>query len=62
MFNYVVDLNLTHVFEWYVVRCDSKNGYQKDMFLNKIGLRVQIMLTSPNLIVNFIMGGTYMAI
>jgi hypothetical protein len=22
----------THVFEWYVVRCGSKNRHQKDMF------------------------------
>ena len=28
--NLVTPLNWTLVFEWYVVGCGSKNGYQKD--------------------------------
>jgi hypothetical protein len=34
----------TLVFEWYVVRCGSKNKYQKNMCLKEIGLRAQNML------------------
>ena len=28
----VIDPNQTPTFEWYVIRCGSKDGYQKDMF------------------------------
>ena len=35
----------TRIFEWYVVRCGSKNGYQKGiMCLKEIGLRAQNMI------------------
>ena len=44
-----------------MVRCESKNGHQKDiMCLREIGHRAQlVMLTVPSLKVN-ISGGTYM--
>ena len=29
------------LFEWYVVKCDSKNIYQEDMYSKDIGLRAQ---------------------
>ena len=35
----------TPVFEWYVARCRSKNGHQKDMRIKEIGLRAQNMPT-----------------
>ena len=47
----------TLIFEWYVVRGGSKNGPQKDMYLNKIGQHVQNMLTILDSIVNNIGGG-----
>ena len=40
------------IFEWYVVRCGSKNGHQKDICLKEIRLRVQNMPIALNLIVN----------
>ena len=43
--NSVISVNLTPIFEWYVVRCGSKNGYQEDMCLEEIGLRAQIIIT-----------------
>ena len=33
------------IYEWYVVRCGSKNGHQNDMCLKEIGLHAQNMLT-----------------
>jgi hypothetical protein len=36
--NLVTYLIQTHVIEWYVVWCGSKNGYQKYMCLKKIGV------------------------
>lgn len=35
------------MFEWYVLICGSKIGYQKDMCMTKIGLRPQNMTTIP---------------
>ena len=32
------------IFEWYVVRCGSKNIHRIGMCLKEIGLRAQIML------------------
>ena len=46
-------------FEWYVVGCGSKNGYQKDVCLKEIGLRAQNMITILGSIVDVI-GGTRM--
>ena len=55
--NLVTCLNHTPIFQWYVVRCGSKNRYQKGiMCLKEIGLHVL------DLIVNKIKGGTYMTI
>ena len=31
--NSVIDLSWTSIFEWYVVKFASKNGYQKDVCL-----------------------------
>lgn len=45
MSNYVICLKWTQVFEWYVVRCGSKNGNQKDMYFDEIRLRIQITIT-----------------
>ena len=36
--NFVTSLNRTTIYEWYVVMCDYKNGYQKYMCLEEIGL------------------------
>jgi len=35
----------TPVFEWYVVKCGSRNGHQKDVCLKEIRLCVQSMIT-----------------
>ena len=49
------NLNETLLFLWYVIRCHSKKGYQKDMcFKNE--LHVQNMLVILNSIVNIIDG------
>ena len=45
MSNYVICLKWTQAFEWYVVRCGSKNGNQKDMYFDEIRLRIQITIT-----------------
>ena len=42
------------IFEWYVVRCGSKNWHQKDTYLQGIGLCAQNMLNSLGWIVNMI--------
>ena len=34
----------TPIFEWCVVRCDSKSIYQKDICLQEIGLHAQNMI------------------
>ena len=39
--NSVTHLIWKPIFEWYVARCGSKNGYKKDMCLTEIGLRAQ---------------------
>ena len=36
--NVISYLNLTHIFERHVVWCSPKNGYQKDVCLEEIGL------------------------
>ena len=38
--NSITYLDRTPIFEWYVVWCSSKNGYQKDVF-KEIGLHAQ---------------------
>lgn len=56
--NSVNDLYGTRISQWYVVRRGSKNGYQKDMRLEKVGPHAQNMITIPDSIIN-ITGGTY---
>ena len=61
----VTSLNQTSILEWYVARCDSKDGYQKDiMQFKEIGLSGQDMITILGLTVHIIEGGgrTYMTI
>lgn len=49
----------TPIIEWFIVRCGSKNGYQKDMCLKVIGLCAHNILTILGSIV-YMIGGTYM--
>ena len=49
-------LNQTSIFEWYVVRCVSKYGYQKDVSSKEIGVRAQNMRYILGSIVNIIGG------
>jgi hypothetical protein len=48
----------TPIFEWYMARCGSTNGYKKDKCLKESRLRAQDMITMLGSIVNII-GGTY---
>ena len=50
--NMVTYLNWTHVVEWFMVRCNSKNGYPKDMYSKEIGLHAQNMIIILSSIVN----------
>ena len=51
-------LNMTRIFEWYGVWCDSMKGYQKDTCLKEeIALLSQNMITILGLITNRIGGG-----
>ena len=45
------------IFEWYVIRCPSKNEYQKDMCLKEIGIHAKKMKIFLDIIVNIIGGG-----
>ena len=49
--DFAIGLNTTLVFEWFVVECGSKNGYQKE-----IGLDAQNLITILNSIVLIIRG------
>ena len=51
----------TPMFEWCVVRCESKSWHHKDMGLRESGLRGQHILTVLGLIVNMTRG-SYMTI
>ena len=53
--NSVTDLDREPIFEWYAVRCGFKNGAQKYICLNDIGLHVQNMITILGLIINIIL-------
>jgi hypothetical protein len=44
--NSVTYLSLTPIFEWSVVRCESKNGHQKDTCLEEGGLSMSTILSS----------------
>jgi hypothetical protein len=39
--NSLTHLERTPIILWFVVRCGSKNGHQKNMFFKEIGLRAQ---------------------
>ena len=41
----VTYLQRTPIFEWWLVRCGSRSGHQKDMFLKEIELCAQNLLT-----------------
>ena len=49
------------IFEWYVVWCGTKNGYQKYICFEEVGLRDQNMITILDSRINII-EGTYMTI
>ena len=42
----VTFLSQAPTFEWYVVKCGSKNKFQKEMCSKRIGLRAQNMITN----------------
>jgi hypothetical protein len=48
--NSTIALNWAPTFEWYVVRCGSKNEYQKDMLKKKLDyvLKVYNIHSKPN--------------
>ena len=48
----ILGVNWTPIFEGYVFRCGSKNGYQKVMCLKEIGLCAQSMITVLDSIVS----------
>ena len=55
----VPSLDWTPIFEWYVVRCGSKNIYQKDTCLKEIRLLAQNIITILGSIANIIGGDLY---
>ena len=57
----VTKLNRTHMFERYVVWCNSKDGYQKDVDFEEIGLRVQNVITILGLTID-VTGRAYVTI
>ena len=38
-------LNQTPIFEWYVIRCGFRNGYQRDMCIKEINPCAQFIIT-----------------
>ena len=57
MCNSTILLHWTTVtFDWCVVRRGSNHKHIKDTCLNKVGLRFQLVLITPNKIVNTIWG------
>ena len=54
MHNSVTHLNRTLIFEWHVLWCGFKKGYEKDMCLKEIGPCVQIMITILSSMMNLI--------
>ena len=49
------------MFEWYVVWCNCKDGYQKDVGFEEIGLHVQNVITILGSTIN-VTGRTYVTI
>ena len=52
--NLVTYLNWTPTFEWCMVWCGSKNGYQEDMCLKEFGPHAQNMITILDSIIHII--------
>lgn len=52
--NSITYLNPTLIFEWYLIRCGSENGYQTYMWTT-----CSNMITIPGSIVNIVEGGFY---
>lgn len=49
----------TPIFKWYVIRCGSKNRYQKDVCSEEIGPHAQNLTAFLGSIVNIIRGDIY---
>ena len=49
----------TLIFQWYVVKCGSKNNHQKGMCFTEIGLQAKNMITILGSIVNTIEGSLF---
>ena len=52
--NLVTFLHWEPLSGWYAVGCSSKNGYQKDICLQEIGLYAQNVITILSSIINII--------
>lgn len=52
-----VGIMRTPIFEWYVIWCGSKSGYESEMCLKKNVPRVQIVIITLSSIVNIIPEG-----
>ena len=55
--------SITFVFQWYMLRYDSKKGYEKNMCSKEIGLHAQNMIIILGLVFNTIVvvgGGIFM--
>ena len=50
-------LNWTPIFEWRMVWCGSKNGYQEDMYVEEFRPHAQNMITILDSTVHIIGGG-----
>ena len=55
--NWVIYLNPTPIFEWWAVKCRTKNGHHKNLCLKESRLRAQNLSTILGSIVNIIGGG-----
>ena len=58
-FDSVIYLNQRPIFYCYVVKCDFKNRYQKDMWAKEFGLCAQNVIIILGSIVNIIGGDLY---
>ena len=52
--NSVIHLQRTPIFEWCMIRCGFKNGYQNDTCLKEIGLVAHKLFTIMDSIINMI--------
>lgn len=60
--NLVTFLDWIPIYECYVVKCRSKNGHRKDMYLKEIGLRLIMLVNLGSLVNTLEGGGPYMTI